>query len=142
MGNEIALAIPIAPEPKARPRFAVVHGHVETYTPKKTKSYENFVAAFYKAAAKGFKFEKGIPLTVTILFAMEIPTSKTKKVKNQMADGNIKHTVKPDLDNLVKSILDGLNGIAWHDDAQIVQLNVSKSYSESPHIFITIRETT
>lgn len=73
---------------------------------------------------------------------MEIPTSKTKKVKNQMADGNIKHTVKPDLDNLVKSILDGLNGIAWHDDAQIVQLNVSKSYSESPHIFITIRETT
>lgn len=59
MGNEIALAIPIAPEPKARPRFAVVHGHVETYTPKKTKTYENFVAAFYKAAAKGFKFEKG-----------------------------------------------------------------------------------
>ena len=57
-----------------------------------------------------------------------------------MINDLIHHAVKPDLDNLVKSVLDALNDVAWHDDAQIVELHVSKHYVSSPHIYITIHE--
>ena len=58
-----------------------------------------------------------------------MPTSTSKKRKADMLENIIKHTVKPDCDNLVKAILDALNGVAWYDDAQIVDLQVKKEYS-------------
>ena len=136
----ISIMFPTIPQPKLRPRFAIVHGHVETYTPAKTKVFEAYVAAYYKKMTEGYKFDQGTPLAVTILFAMPVPSSKTKKTKKDMIDGRIQHTVKPDLDNLSKALLDALNGVAWHDDSQIVQLNVQKIYSEQPHIFLSIHE--
>ena len=57
-----------------------------------------------------------------------------------MLDGLVKHTVKPDIDNLTKAVLDALNGLAWYDDAQIVELNASKTYVEDPHILINIHD--
>ena len=65
----------------------------------------------------------------------------TKKKKIDMQAGIIKHTVKPDLDNLTKAVLDALNDVAWYDDSQIVQLNVSKQYNGKSYIHITITET-
>lgn len=46
-------------------------------------------------------------------------------------------TKRPDVDNLGKC-LDALNGICWHDDAQIVQLTVSKDYGEEDRVDIEI----
>lgn len=40
-------------------------------------------------------------------------------------------TIKPDIDNIAKQILDALNGIAWKDDAQVVRLTVQKRYDDS-----------
>ena len=57
-----------------------------------------------------------------------------------MLQGLLNHVVKPDLDNLVKAVLDALNDLAWHDDAQIIELHVSKKYVESPNIHINITE--
>lgn len=77
---------------------------------------------------------------VAVTFGMKVPVSLTKKVKTDMLEGRKQHTVKPDLDNLVKAILDALNGVAWHDDAQVVELHISKQYVRSPHIFLSIHE--
>ena len=74
----ISIMFPTIPQPKLRPRFAIVHGHVETYTPAKTKVFEAYVAAYYKKMTEGYKFDQGTPLAVTILFAMPVPSSKTK----------------------------------------------------------------
>ena len=52
----------------------------------------------------------------------------------------IKPTRKPDLDNIAKSILDSLNGIAWQDDSQIVNIWISKHYDEEPHTEVTLME--
>ena len=49
-------------------------------------------------------------------------------------------TKKPDTDNIAKIILDSLNGIAYHDDAQIVRLTVQKSYSREPRVLVEISE--
>jgi crossover junction endodeoxyribonuclease RusA len=38
-----------------------------------------------------------------------------------------------DIDNLAKSFMDGLNGIAWHDDRQVMALTVRKVYVDSVH---------
>ena len=45
---------------------------------------------------------------------------------------------KPDLDNIIKSILDALNKVAYHDDTQIVSLSVEKFYSDSPRVEVSI----
>ena len=53
------------------------------------------------------------------------------------------HTKRPDLDNLVKAVLDALNGLAWRDDAQIHTLNISKVVAagdEQPHVQVRIAE--
>lgn len=60
---------------------------------------------------------------------MQHPKSFSKKKVQAIADGLVQHTVKPDLDNLTKALLDALNNIAWHDDAQIVDLQVCKGYT-------------
>lgn len=49
-------------------------------------------------------------------------------------------TKKPDSDNIAKIICDSLNGIAYHDDSQIVELYICKSYSENPKVIVTIAE--
>ena len=48
-------------------------------------------------------------------------------------------TKKPDLDNIIKAIADSLNGIAYKDDAQIVELKSKKFYSDTPRVEVTIK---
>lgn len=139
--KELFMTIPMEPIPKLRPRFTVVKGRVHTHTPYKTKAFENRIADYYLEKSEGFKFEKGVPLSVTLRFGLPVPKSFTKKKCRQIESGEMWHTVKPDCDNLTKSILDALNDIAWHDDAQIVNLNVHKGYSmDGGYINITISE--
>lgn len=138
--SRITVTIPIEPKPKLRPKFSRQYDRVHTYTPHKTKKFENQVYEAYMYQSKGFKFGRGIPLTVSITFGMPIPKSASKKRKTDMAAGIIPHTVKPDCDNLAKSILDALNKAAWYDDAQIVEIRCSKSYSNMPYVNIAIQD--
>jgi crossover junction endodeoxyribonuclease RusA len=41
-------------------------------------------------------------------------------------------TKKPDLDKLIRSVLDALTGVVWNDDAQVVCLVCSKHYADRP----------
>lgn len=139
--NDVLVMLPIEPVPKLRPRFKIVRGKVFTHTPEKTKEFENKVAAMYLEKTKQGMFECHKPLSVSITFCLEIPKSFTKKKRTDIESGILQHTVKPDLDNLTKAILDALNGIAWNDDAQIVNLNVHKEYSSgSGYISIYIKQ--
>ena len=47
-----------------------------------------------------------------------------------MLSGLISPTKKPDVDNVIKIILDALNGFAWHDDSQVVNLQIEKKYTQ------------
>ena len=85
------------PVPKGRPRFARTStGHVRTYTPQKTTEYESRVAL----AAQGTPLLSS-PLCISINFYIKRP-------KALKGDSPIPHTKRPDLDNLVKAVLDGL----------------------------------
>ena len=109
---------------KQRPRH-LKNGH--TYTPRETKEYEELVAWSYKAQTDGYIF-KG-PLTVTMLFTFVKPKSSKRDYP----------TVRPDLDNIIKSVTDGLNNIAWEDDSQICRLIAEKQYGCHERVYVLIQ---
>lgn len=57
-----------------------------------------------------------------------------------MLDNKIAPTKKPDIDNIVKIILDAMNKFAFKDDTQVTKLEVEKRYSEIPRVYIKIEE--
>jgi Holliday junction resolvase RusA-like endonuclease len=123
------------PEGKARPRVTS-HG---AYTPAKTKAYEQLVRLEYRRQCGNADFgDKALRVVISAYYP--VPKSKTKTIKSKMLAGEIRPTVKPDCDNIAKAILDALNGIAYHDDAQIVSAIVEKWYNDEPHTEISITE--
>ena len=62
----------------------------------------------------------GVEVAVSIVTTRPLPTSRPKSCERE---GDV---VKPDADNIAKLVLDGLNGAAWDDDAQVTQLSVTK----------------
>lgn len=102
---------------KQRPRLTTVGGAARAYTPAKTVAFENDVKDAY--LAQGGKYHKG-PVTVTIAYRRPMPTSRSKRTRKEW------DVYKPDVDNVAKSVLDALNGIAYEDDKCVVQLTVSK----------------
>ena len=112
---------------------------VHTYTPSKTKDNEDKIAMVYRSIYGGFKFERGAQLLVSINFFMKIPKNTSKAERQRMMAGEIRPTVKKhDIDNLEKLVLDALNGVAYEDDSQIVELIGKKYYSIEPRIEIYV----
>lgn len=132
----VRIEIPGVPVGKARPRFTR-SGRV--YTAKKTTEYEHRVAlGFLHSGEKSFA--QNVPLVIDIIAEMPIPKSTPKYKLKQMVEEEIPHIKKPDLDNIVKAVLDGLNGIAFPDDNQICRISAFKKYSENPKTVIVIME--
>mgnify|MGYP003353495899 CR=1 FL=1 len=127
------------PVAKGRPRYARRGNFVQTYTPKKTTDYESVIRENAKKAM-GSSEPLETPLNVLLMFGMPIPSSTPKKLLEAHLDGSIKHTKKPDLDNLAKAVLDAMNGVVYLDDNQIVRLTIEKKYSKLPLVSISIRE--
>lgn len=132
------ITIPGKPVGKARPRFRGAGFKVITYTPPATKKYEKEVARIYKQSAGVLYAE--IPLRVRILAKFPIPESWSKKNKEKALKCEIKLNKKPDLDNIAKIILDGLNGVAYTDDKQVTSLEIEKVYSDTPCVVVYIAE--
>lgn len=106
------------PVGKARPRFGRrKDGGVMTYTPRETKSYEQSVRTLAQCAMMGKSMLEG-PVRVTISAYFQ---HKTKTGY---------HISRPDLDNIVKAILDGLNGTVFADDSAVAVLVATKQYGE------------
>ncbi len=131
--------IPGKPQGKARARTVynpAIHRTV-SYTPDNTMLYENLVKTMY-LKCKGQKFMDGQPLRVSITAFYEPPKSTSKKRQKIMLEGYEKPCKKPDIDNIVKVILDALNGIAYRDDTQVVSLSCQKRYAEESRVEVEI----
>lgn len=126
------------PQSKGRPRFSVVNGRVHTRTPDSTVIYENLVKLSYREACNEPMYEKDVPLVVKITAFYGIPKSVSNKKRQDMLSEKIRPTKKPDIDNLCKVVMDSLNKIAYHDDAQVVDTTVRKFYSDYPRVFVQI----
>lgn len=123
------------PRGKQRPRFNRKTG--TTYTPSETVQYEKAVGFLYRRA-HGEKLNGNVRLEVTAFY--KIPTSMTKKAKAEMVTGQSLPAKKPDLDNVLKIVMDGLNGIAYSDDKQVVSVRACKLYSIEPRVEVEVSE--
>ena len=121
---------------KERPRpNRTGHG---VYTPQKTKRYEYLVAQSARLVFNEKPLESYIRVSIRAFFA--IAKSDSKKKKQAKLANQIRPAMTPDADNIAKAVLDGLNGVVYADDKQIVELKVIKAYAEEPRVEVTIEE--
>lgn len=132
----LAITIPGEPVAKARPR--VTRAGI-TYTPAKTVNYETLVKELFHVAYPDHR-PLDVPVKMLIEAYFTIPASWSKKKKQQALGGAIRPTKRPDWDNLGKLVSDALNGLAYRDDAQIVEATAAKYYSDRPRVEIEITE--
>ena len=122
------LLIPIKPVAKGRPRTRVVRTGKKVfatfYTDSKTRQFEEAVYSY--CVANKINITKDVPLEIYIEFNFIKPKSSK----------NIYHIVKPDIDNLCKSLLDGMK----IKDENVVFLSARKYYEKVESIYIEIKE--
>lgn len=111
------------PVPKARP---VIPRKGKPFTRKTTLDYEKKVRQAY-LDSNSQAYLEGQALTADIRYYFKIPKNTSKKDRLALLDKPW-YTKKVDLDNLAKSVLDGLNTVAFSDDSQIVCLYLTKVY--------------
>lgn len=80
------------------------------------------------------------PLKITVKAYFGLYKSYTKKRREACLSGQEVPTKKPDIDNIVKGIMDSLNGVIYHDDKQVIQLVAFKAYAEKPRVEVTVEE--
>lgn len=135
---EKRLQMVIEPKAKERPRATIVGGHARIYTPHTTEGYEKEIRTAWIRQNGETPFDG--PVVMRIRCGMPIPKSATKTNKVKMIAKELRPTVKPDIDNLAKAIMDALNGVAYKDDNLIVDLVVRKFYTEAPCIAVVVSE--
>lgn len=138
----IEFIVPGRAVPQPRPRvFTANSGKTRAINSIKSREYKKLVrliATSYRNKKRLILSEKPIALTIDVFYS--IPKSYTKKKREGIQNLIIRHTIKPDADNLAKGIMDALTGIFYKDDSQIVNLIVSKNYGVEDHVRIEIKE--
>lgn len=125
------------PQGKKRPRFSRVSRTV--YTPRETISYENQIAMAFKAGG-GRCVPEGQCVAVSVTAFFPVPKSYSKGKRKACIDGYIRPDKKPDIDNVLKVVLDALNGLAYDDDKQVIEAICRKYYTDGEgYLWIVIK---
>ena len=131
----IKLTIPGEPVAKGRPRFNSKTGIA--YTPKKTKGFETLIKEIaYNEIDEPIEG----PVSMELIFCFQRPKNKLWKTKPMP---RLWKSTRPDWDNLAKSVCDALNGIAYRDDGQVVEIYLAKvvcAGKEKPHTEVIIKK--
>ena len=116
--------------PKERARVVSKGGRTFSYTPTRTKEWEEFIR-YQMLMHRPEKLLDG-PLALEATFYLLRPKSIPKKRKYP-------HT-KPDLDNLIKAVCDALKGLIYTEDSRIVDKIIRKRYGDPPRVELKIEE--
>ena len=122
------MIVAMEPVGKGRPRSGQGHH----YTPTRTRKVEKQIRQLAIDT-----WNDKLPLDGSLRVTLVAKCRRAKKAKTKY--GTDWPTKTPDIDNIAKLILDSLNGLIFHDDAQIVQLLVFKDWGE-PSITIAIEQ--
>lgn len=124
------------PRGKGRPRFFRKGNGVGTYTDDKTAAYENLIRLAWQQQY-GDQETATEPIIIYIDAEYTIPDSWPKRKKLLTILGRSHKTTKPDLDNIVKAVLDGLNHTtAWKDDAQVCRIIAGKYHGDRNRLIV------
>ncbi len=122
--------IPLPPVAKARARVVTNHGVVHSFTPQKTKEYEDALKQWMIISGLQM-IPKPTPIKLTVTFYIHQPARSKLDYP----------TIRPDVDNYTKAIFDAGNSCLWEDDSQIVELHARKAYTHTEgHIELEVKE--
>jgi crossover junction endodeoxyribonuclease RusA len=101
---------------------------------KKNKPWRQDVsgAALVEMQKSGLALMEGVPIVINVTFVFDRPKSLKKGVTDKIT--------KPDIDKLLRSVLDALTGIVFKDDSQVVLAMVEKVFGDQPGACISVRE--
>ena len=137
MFNCIAFTVPGEPQGKGRARVGKVGNHARMFTPAKTVAYEGLIAHAAALAMHGAApLQDDCRLEVEIVCS--VPASWSAKKRAQALAGSIRPAKKPDSDNVLKAVCDGMNGVVWRDDVQAVEGSWRKRYGQTPGVHVMV----
>ena len=136
----IHFTVPTLPVAQPRQRTRVAGKKAINYTPQDAP-VNAYKAALQQAATEAFS---EAPLDCPLLLVVDfvLPRKKTLMWKKKPMP-RMRHTIKPDIDNLLKSTKDALSGLLYRDDAQVCSVQATTwiaSGDEQPHVEIRICE--
>lgn len=131
----VVAGVPVA---KGRGRVGkLANGRACVFTPSHTRKYEDVVRL---AASQAM--DKRVPITETVEVRvgvfLPVPKSMSKRNQALALQGKLRPATKPDIDNYVKSALDGINTIIIRDDNQVATLRACKFFSDKPRLEIEV----
>lgn len=118
---------------QARPR--VKKNGKGVYKPKTDRNWEKKIKEAYINSGGGYFGEK--PVALAVISYRELPKSRPKKITEES------DILKPDASNILKSVEDALNKIAYKDDKQIifaVPLKAKRKRGRKEHLEIIISD--
>lgn len=129
--------VDMKPVGKGRPRFTR-SGHA--YTPPATTEAEEKIRLAYRNKYGKVCYDKDEPIRLIVVAYFPIPKAMSRKDTEMALRGMIYPTKKPDGDNILKLVADALNGVAYYDDSQIIDMHIDKLYAAQPRIHIILEE--
>lgn len=124
---------------QGRPRFSKYSG---AYKSKEDIEYENLIKDCFLKVAEDFEPSKR-PVSIKIEANYKLAKSIPKYVVDEVtySDHDYVPQSKPDIDNIAKSVLDALNGVAYIDDKQVHKLTCTKYFdtkSDTDYLIVVI----
>lgn len=135
----VSFTIPGEPQAKGRAKIVKIGGFSRMATPAKTVAYEGLIAHAAQQAM-GSATPMDCACLVQMIITVSVPASWSKKKQAAALTGQVLPTKKPDTDNVVKAVFDGMNGVVWRDDVQAVDLFVRKRYGVAPCVFVRVSQ--
>lgn len=137
MINAVSFIVPGEPQGKGRAKIVKIGGFSRMATPAKTVAYEGLVAhAAQQAMAGAAPFDGPCRMEVDVLCT--VPASWSRKKQEAALLGHLRPAKKPDSDNVIKAVCDGINGVVWKDDVQAVEGSWRKVYAETPGVRVRV----
>jgi Holliday junction resolvase RusA-like endonuclease len=136
--QSITICLQGPPQGKGRARAFVRGGHINHYTPEKTRTYEGMIrtAAMLELAGKP-AFDQPVELVLRAIFP--VPQSWPQRKRLAAIVGALQPGKKPDLDNIAKAWSDALNGVVYRDDSLICRMTLEKCYGPQALVLVTVK---
>ncbi len=131
----ISFIIPGEPVAQGRARITTRCGHPRMYDAPKSADYKAMIAMI---AAQHFSQPTERPVSIKLYIYRPIPRSWSTAKQKRAEMCALLPTTKPDIDNYIKAVLDGLNKIAFVDDNQVVSISATKRYSRNPCVQVDL----
>lgn len=115
-----AVFVPGVPRPQPRPR---VYGKRTVSDSPDSRAWKDVVAWTWRQSGADMIAEGPVEMTVDLT----LPRPK-RLMRRKDVDSPVPCDRRPDIDNHLKAIMDGLQGVAFADDGQVAAVLVRKWY--------------